>query len=188
MPASRRRTATKLLRLHPDELARITARAEACGVNPARFIRETALGAVRKARHHADTDRLLRALARLGWRLERAMRHVRSTGDAKLAELFAEIRNDHRALLAELLALRAPDHSAITQPRRPPPCFGRGVASPSRTVRRSSLRCRGSGLQPPGKRGRSGASCVGERSLANPRPSRGERLLCRALTSPGEGW
>lgn len=120
MPASRRRTATKLLRLHPDELARITARAEACGVNPARFIRETALGAARKARHHTDTDRLLRALARLGWRLERAMRHVRSTGDAELAELFAEIRNDHRALLAEVLALRAPDHPAITVTRETP--------------------------------------------------------------------
>jgi len=120
MPASRRRTATKLLRLHPDELARITARAEACGLNTARFIRETALGAVRKARHHADTDRLLHALARLGARLEHAMRHVRSTGDAQLAELFAEIRNDHRALLAEVLALRAPDHPAITVNRETP--------------------------------------------------------------------
>src|SRR5438552_15919582 len=117
MPASRRRTTTKLLRRHPAELTGVTARAEAGGLNPARVIRETALGAVRKARHHADTDRLLRALARLGWRLERAMRHVRSTGDAELAELFAEIRNDHRALLAEVLALRAPDHLAITVTR-----------------------------------------------------------------------
>jgi hypothetical protein len=28
---------------HPEELARITARAQACGLKPARFIRETAL-------------------------------------------------------------------------------------------------------------------------------------------------
>jgi hypothetical protein len=66
MPVTRRRSVTKLLRLHPDELARITARAEACGSNPARFIRETALGATPKARHHAETDQLLRCLARLG--------------------------------------------------------------------------------------------------------------------------
>src|SRR5205823_15125849 len=115
MPASRRRTATKLLRLHPDELARITARAEACGVNPARFIRETALGAPRKTRHHTDTDRLLRALARFRGRLERAMRHVRSTGDAEPAALFAEIRNDHPPPLAAVPALRDP---------RPPPSPG----------------------------------------------------------------
>jgi hypothetical protein len=38
MPATRRRTATKLLRLHPEELADITARAEACGLKPERFI------------------------------------------------------------------------------------------------------------------------------------------------------
>ena len=69
MPTTRR-TATKLLRLHPEELARITERAEACGLNPARFIRETALGTKPKARHHADTDRLLRSLARIGHRLE----------------------------------------------------------------------------------------------------------------------
>jgi hypothetical protein len=48
------------------------------------------------------------------------MRHVQSTGDAELAELFAEMRNDHSALLAEVLALRAPDHPAITVTRETP--------------------------------------------------------------------
>ena len=38
MPASRCRTATKLLRLYPEELAHITARAQAYGLTPARFI------------------------------------------------------------------------------------------------------------------------------------------------------
>jgi hypothetical protein len=38
MPATHRRTATKLLRLHPEELADITARAEPGGLKPARFI------------------------------------------------------------------------------------------------------------------------------------------------------
>jgi hypothetical protein len=40
-----RRTATKLIRFPPEELARITTRAQACGRTPARFIRESALGA-----------------------------------------------------------------------------------------------------------------------------------------------
>src|SRR2546425_3755480 len=46
---------TTLFRSHPEELAHITARAQACGQTPARFIRETALGAKPKAQHHADT-------------------------------------------------------------------------------------------------------------------------------------
>jgi hypothetical protein len=113
----RRRTATKLLRLHSDELARITARAEACGLSPARFIRAAALGATPKARHHADTDRLLRVLACLGGKLEQAMRHVRSSGDAELAERVAHALDGHRALVAQVVALRArrspasPDHA-----------------------------------------------------------------------------
>ena len=142
MPASRRRTATKLLRLHPEELARITARAEACGVNPARFIRETALGAVRKARHHAESDRLVHALARLSWSLEQAMRIVRSGGNPEVAERLAEIRDDHRALVAHMVALRAPNRpKAFTdptetlaawpgRPRGRPPASGPGAPSP----------------------------------------------------------
>jgi len=131
MPASRRRTATKLLRLHPDELARITARAEACGLNPARFIRETALGAVRKARHHADTDRLLHALARLGGRLEHALRQVQSAGNPNLAEQFAEIRNEHHALVAHAVALRGLERpTTITSPSERPGASPRGRPAP----------------------------------------------------------
>lgn len=109
MPITRRRTATKLLRLHPDELARIAAHAETCGLNAARFIREAALGPMPKARRHVDTDRLLRALARLGRQLEQAMRHVRSSGDAKLAEQVGNVMDGHRTLVAQVVALRAPN-------------------------------------------------------------------------------
>jgi hypothetical protein len=38
MPATRRRTSTKLLPLFPEELADIAARAEACGLKPTPFI------------------------------------------------------------------------------------------------------------------------------------------------------
>src|SRR5919108_2428003 len=57
-----RRTAAKLIRFHPEELARITERARACGRTPARFIRETALGAIPKPRQPAERDPLLREL------------------------------------------------------------------------------------------------------------------------------
>lgn len=66
MPVTHRRTATKLLRLRPAEVADITARAETCGLKPARFIRETALGAIPRARHDAAVDAVTGDLARIG--------------------------------------------------------------------------------------------------------------------------
>jgi hypothetical protein len=103
MPATCRRTATKLLRLHPDELARITARAEACGLKPARFIRETALGAKPKARHRADTDRLLRSLARIGRRLEQAALLTRRRPGATLAKQLAAALEEQHALVKQVI-------------------------------------------------------------------------------------
>jgi mobilization protein NikA len=64
------RTAAKLIRFRPDELARIWARARACGRTPARFIRETALGASVTPRREAATDPLLREVAQIGRHLE----------------------------------------------------------------------------------------------------------------------
>ena len=60
------RTAAKLIRFAPDELATVCRRTRVCGRTPARFIREAALGAIPKARHNEDRDRTLLALARLG--------------------------------------------------------------------------------------------------------------------------
>lgn len=103
MPATRRRTATKLLRLHPEELAHITARAEACGLKPARFIREAALGPMPKARHHGDTDRLLRALARIGRSLEQVARLTRTSLGAALAKHVAAGLAEQHALVKDLM-------------------------------------------------------------------------------------
>src|SRR5213594_3586082 len=93
MSATRRRTTTKLLRLHPEELARIAARAQACGQTPARFIRETALGATPKARQHLDAESVLRTLGRL----------ARSRGDAVLAQRLADALEGHKALVEQVV-------------------------------------------------------------------------------------
>jgi len=114
MPTTRRRTVTKLLRLHPDELAQITTRAEACGLKPARFIRETALGAMPKARHHADTDRLLRSLARIGRTLERATRLTRRSPGSTLAEHLVAALEEQHALVKQVT------QDGRQGPRRPP--------------------------------------------------------------------
>jgi hypothetical protein len=98
-----RRTTTKLLRLHSEELARITARARACGQTPARFIRETALGATPKARQHLDAESVLRTLGRLGRSLEEAARLARSRGDAVLSQRLAAALERHTALVQQVV-------------------------------------------------------------------------------------
>jgi mobilization protein NikA len=103
MPLTPRRTTTKLLRLHPEELADITARAEARGLKPARFIREAALGPMPKVRHHVDTDRLLRALARIGRSLEQVGRLTRAGFGAPLAKHVAAALAEHHALIRDVM-------------------------------------------------------------------------------------
>ena len=104
-----RRTAAKLIRFAPDELATVTRRANACGRTPARFIREAALGAVPKARHREERDRLLLALARLGGQLSVLARHTPDDAPhepdrAELAAALAEHRAAIRAVMASSLA------------------------------------------------------------------------------------
>lgn len=84
MPA--RRTAVKLIRFHPDELSQIARRAQDCGRTPARFIREAALGAIPKPRHHADRDALLRELAHVGAELDQLARLAATGGNAPLSD------------------------------------------------------------------------------------------------------
>ncbi|MEO8881583.1 MAG: hypothetical protein ABI446_14405 [Gemmatimonadaceae bacterium] len=101
MPACR--TAAKLIRFAPDELARITARAYACGRTPARFIRETALGAVPKTWHHADRDALLRELARIASSLTRLLVLSQRDDTATVSEQLAVALEAHRAALRSLV-------------------------------------------------------------------------------------
>lgn len=91
------RSTAKLVRFSTDEIARVRERAQSCGYTSARYIRETALGAIPKARHHAERDALLRELSRIGRDLERLTR---------IAELHGldQLRSADRALLRSALA------------------------------------------------------------------------------------
>ena len=106
------RTAAKLIRFAPDELAAVSSRARACGRTPARFIREAALGAIPKARHNEDRDHILLALARLGGHLSVLARRIdcdntRESDGAQLAAALAEHRTAIRALMPSVLAPRS---------------------------------------------------------------------------------
>ena len=106
------RTAAKLIRFAPDELAAVCGRARACGRTPARFVREAALGAIPKARHNEDRDRILLALARVGGQLSLLARRINGdkqheSDGAQLAAALAEHQTAIRALMPSVLAPRS---------------------------------------------------------------------------------
>ncbi len=97
-----RRTAAKLIRFYPGELARIVARAQACGQTSARFIRETALGAIPKARHQPAADPILYELSRIGRSLDQLARAAQTERHTKLAEQVQAALDRHWALFQQL--------------------------------------------------------------------------------------
>ena len=106
------RTAAKLIRFAPDELAAVSRRARTCGRTPARFIREAALGAIPKARHNEDRDRILLALARVGGQLSVLARRVNDgnqheSDGAQLDAALAEHRTTIRTLIESGLPHRS---------------------------------------------------------------------------------
>lgn len=100
---SDRRTAAKLIRFHPDELARITERARVCGRTPARFIRETALGAIPNARQHVATSAALYELARIGKRLDELSRLAQAGQHTALTERLAALVAEHWVRVRQLV-------------------------------------------------------------------------------------
>jgi hypothetical protein len=98
-----RRTATKLIRFHPEELRQITEAARRTGLTSARFIRETALGTPPRARSHAATAPLFRELARIGRSLEQLAHVAEAQRDAALAAQLSAALERHQALVRHLV-------------------------------------------------------------------------------------
>jgi hypothetical protein len=103
--SERRRTAAKLIRFHPQELALITEAARACGLTPARFIRETVLGARPSPRPHAAQAPLLHELARIARRLDQLARRPLAGQDG-LAERLRTALDDLGALVRQVVGDR----------------------------------------------------------------------------------
>jgi len=98
-----RRTAAKLIRFHAEELACITAAARACGQTPARFIRETALGAIPRPRPHAAAEPLLRELAQIGRALAQLARLAQTGPTVGVAEQVRTALEGHEALVRQVV-------------------------------------------------------------------------------------
>src|SRR5438093_3967437 len=98
-----RRTSTKLIRFPPEELRHITECARHSGVTPARFIRETALGATPRARSRAAAQPLLRELARIGRSLDQLARLAHGDRDAALAAQTSAALERHQALVRHIV-------------------------------------------------------------------------------------
>jgi hypothetical protein len=93
----RPRRTMRYLRMDPEEWERVRERAQACGLTTSRYIRETALGAVPKARPRQLEMEAVRQLARLGNNLNQL---------ARVANQNEEIEREEelRGVLAEVLA------------------------------------------------------------------------------------
>ena len=65
-PSRPKRIEHSMVRFTADEFALIRERARECGKPPARYIRETALGAVPRARRSTANAAVIRELARIG--------------------------------------------------------------------------------------------------------------------------
>ncbi len=98
-----RRTAAKLIRFHPDELREIAECARRAGLTPARFIRETALGARPRAQSHAGTRPVLRELARIGRSLDQLACVAQASQNAALAAQMRAALEQHEALVRHIV-------------------------------------------------------------------------------------
>ena len=96
------RTTPTLVRWTATEIATVRERATACGLTTARYVRECALGAVPKAARHADTQALLRELARSGNNLNQLAHEAHARDlfptEAKIESVLAR----HIALIQQL--------------------------------------------------------------------------------------
>jgi Bacterial mobilisation protein (MobC) len=93
-----RHTRAMLVRFTPAEFQAVRERAQVCGLAMARYVRETALGAVPRARQHHATDEALRQLARIGNNLNQ-LAHVANAKDVLPTEARLEL------VLTELMAV-----------------------------------------------------------------------------------
>ena len=98
-----RRTATKLIRFHLEELQQIVECARRSGLTPARFIRETALGATPRARSRAADQPLLRELARIGRSLDQLAHRAQDSQDPALATQTSAALERHQALVRHIV-------------------------------------------------------------------------------------
>jgi hypothetical protein len=117
LPMADRRTAAKLIRFHAAELSLVTEHARLCGLTPARFIREAALGVVPRAKRHADTAPLLHEMARIGRDLDQLARAVREHGEVPEAERLTAALDAHLAAVRRL-ARGDRRHNASTDEER----------------------------------------------------------------------
>ncbi len=174
-----RRTATKLIRFHPDELREITERARRSGLTPARFIRETALGATPKARAHAADQPLLRELARIGRSLEQLANRAHDSQGRALAKQTTAALERHQALVRHIGMAVARREDPPNSPRRPPV----GASPRSPTICCVVARERRPSAWPGPPDGTWGSTALSwRRSSCRPPPTRTRGSTCRSTT------
>lgn len=86
-PTTQSRRKPQKIRYYDQEWERIVARARACGLPPATFVRKTSLGMKLRARRNRVADDLIVELGRLGLELQRLARAIEGGGTANTPEI-----------------------------------------------------------------------------------------------------
>lgn len=104
-----RRMVRKEIQLSAAEYARIRRRAEACGMSPAVYIRETALGAVPKARPNRLGQEVIYRLTRIGARLNHVARGANDNDGLHAAMDLDALSEEIAALILSLGEVQSPE-------------------------------------------------------------------------------
>lgn len=110
-PPSERRTIKRRVGFSPDEWALLQTRAKECGRPTARYIRETALGAVIRARPDTATTALIHEVTRIGNNLNQLTRVANERGEVLTAATFGQWCDELMQLLRMGLGLDTRDRS-----------------------------------------------------------------------------
>ena len=89
-------------RLSDDEFSALRERATDCGLTLSAYLRQTALGAVPRARPHRLHEKTVYHLARLGERLNQLARHANTTQRLELTRDLTEVLAELRATLGRI--------------------------------------------------------------------------------------
>ncbi len=99
---SERRNKPTMVRWTPTEIASVTQRAKECQISVARFVRESALGAVPKAARNVDQKAFLRELSRSGNNLNQLAHEAHARDLFPAAEKLKAALAVHVAVLRQL--------------------------------------------------------------------------------------
>lgn len=93
-PTTQARRKPQKIRYLDAEWERVVARARACGMPPATFVRKASLGVKLRARRNRTADALIVELGRVGLELQRLVQRAERAGEGPAREEIAAVLDE----------------------------------------------------------------------------------------------